>query len=392
MKKLLIGAIFLLISLTVFANEGFRSIDQMELAFNPEESIFRIVPKRVFIFSRYNQEQVASILFTECQQDDLNFVQQLNCEHLKSCYGESCYKPYLSSGTAFLIGDGSTLATAFHVSWTSLSAKWLFFKEILRSKDAKKREEMISNFPPEFALFNAKGEKVFDTDDGKVESISAGDQLKFIDNFQAGDFPFASEDYEFIRLSKVIGKPLRVASVLPSEGEKIFSIGFPQATKREGSSNSNGFNLTYSEGKVQNPENYLNEYLKSNKLPLAMLRSIDTESLKQKSGAEVLRVFGFSEEIIENSIEHHGEEKFETEVAPSYIEVYEKNHHKYIRMLDILKSKSVISHTMDIVPGNSGGPVFNQAGQVVGLNSLTHSTDTRYSPLGGAVKSIISTN
>lgn len=387
---IILFSLVFIISNPALSGEGFTTLSRKSKEVQSVgKSIFKILMRNNLASENTIPGlKVAEILLTQCLQDELSFHDEMNCKHLSNCFGYSCHLPYVASGTAFLVNNGQTLATAMHVSWLSHQAKWVFLQEPLKNMEDSEFWTNVENFKPEFKLFDQEGNEVYDSLIEPVRRISGGDPRKFIGPRTTGSPLFSNEDFEVFELTRVIGEPLPLANKSVELGDKVYTVGFPTKTVRARGKNSNGKSIYYSEGFVRDGESFVRNVMKEENVPEVMLEEIDIESLKDATGEEILKAFGFSEQVIKNTKEQLDPEKF-AEVCQSYIKAYPSQNSIYAPYLSYFKEGSINAATMDSVFGNSGGPVFNEANEVVGLISATASNTKEFKSLGSIFKNIL---
>ncbi len=281
------------------------------------DSVLRIVPLNLGeAGENWPAARRQEIAGGECR-DPQHFLIKLRCDYIRDeCPADGfCRIPYSTSGTAFVVGDGSTLVTAFHVAAENESARLHFLGAALLNLPAEKRDEIFSSYRPAFLLFDSNGRKIYDTRDYEQPHryLSVGDPLESFRRQAKSGMPARlkgfAKDFALIQLRKPVAAGLPVKT--PDVSDKIFwALGFPMRTSGR-TINYDGFNFYANQGRRQ------------------MI-------------TELGRTFKFKLKA--------GDSKF-----------------------------PLLYYGNDIVQGFSGGPLFNERGEVIGIISATLSTHASFS-------------
>ncbi|MES2769827.1 MAG: serine protease [Bdellovibrionota bacterium] len=323
LNRIFLVGIFLMGFLSVLkshADQGFYPVHKIpvlpEWVLEKSKSVFRIV-------MRVGPEMAPKVddeILKKCENPQ-NTEQKLNCDHIKKCTsGQPCHLVYQGAGTAFLTGDGSEVVTAWHVVQPNHLPALILLNGFLSKKPLAERQKTLQNMRPEFVLINSKGKVVFDTGSERELPIYAnfGDPNSFTKMHMDQNPRNVLVDFVKIKINRSIGKGLKFLDLeYKPDSNDYFAMGYPQKTLRKSKMNSNGFDLFLSKGKLVSSSNYLDQ--------------IEWKSIEQRDS----------------------EAKFFS--------------NEYLNFFDI-----------DVVPGNSGGPIFNSDGDVVGIAIATASSSDLY--------------
>ncbi len=310
-------------------------------------SVFRLVVHwdTAFQYEKLSYAQSADYLQNHCSVDPPDFLQTKNCEAIRRCFSvlkpeshEFCYAPYLTGGSTWVAktSNGRTvLVTNWHVFQRQFAPQ-MFLAPAIVQRPAAERKELLRQLEPIFSLFDAKGDLVYDSTAHKAAPriVDMGDVLGAAFS-EPGVQAVANlmEDYVAIEIPLSVGKPLEVASEAPSTEEPAFAVGYPVSTRGR-PRNSDGHQLYFSRGHFYSPDQFL-------QLVEPIAKVFTDSAPPPKEAAE-----------------------------PPMAEDY------------VLPERGFIYSSCDVVGGNSGGPVLNGRGQVVGMVARSYSNDNKYEAAG----------
>lgn len=335
---------------------------------NISESVNRKIHDNTFILIPINsyapiisKSQAEEFVKTNCHLMHLPPSEVLNCNALKTCVEGHCVREYASHGTGFLLNNGSTLMTAWHVVYPTHASALLFIRNYALSlQDQEARDKLYENLKPNFILLNHNHEIIYDTRLNPTDYNNFGDPLSTTHIFYGtsyqnqpyGYFENIPEDYLEIRLSKNLGEGLKFGLKASADDEFIVS-GFGYDGRNFGFDMTSGQKQSLYELKTQT-HNYRDYVLKPFVIPIEDFLALDPITQ--------LINLGYSKESAISQIEQHG-----LELIQHSIFTVLKTQSRHMRDLEIEKHAHVLFTDNPSLPGTSGGPVTNSNGEVLGI-------------------------
>lgn len=283
------------------------------------KSVFRYVPLRLgSTGERTEAKDRQAALDSTCKKPS-SFLANLRCQYMRSqcSTNDICYIPFVESGSAFLVGDGQSLVSAFHVMGEGEALSFTVLGSTMATYSAEKLREIYANYSADFLLFDSDENLVYDTrnysDPHHYEVL--GDPLWAFGTTATSDILPAvvakfSGDYGQVRLQKKLGEGLSFVNTEAVDTNAVrWAAGFPGATQRP-DYNYDGFHF------------YLNPGI-------------------GYQWSEVTKALGVS-------------------LTPE------------------LEAYPLLLSTNDIVNGFSGGPMFDEKGRVMGIVTGTFSDENQY--------------
>ncbi len=334
-----------------------------------DQNILTTLNQNTFIFIPINhyasvisKQSAEEFVQTNCHLNHLPPNEVLNCKALADCEGNQCIREYQNHGTSFLLGDGKTLFTAWHVAFPTHATPLYFFKNYALTLTHEDRYNLFSVFKPKFILLDHDYNIVYDSrHETKTRYLNYGDPLStifakegHIHSKAYGYFANIPEDFVSIELSYPLGNGLKLQTEPNTDTKQQFlTTGFGYD-----SVNFNfQINAGYSQKLVDLKSNsglFIDFLL--NPLPL------NPEELLQLPLLEQLMLMGYSEESSLAQISKYGEALIASSIAITLA-----SHARHQDDFDIEQHKHVLFLENPVLPGQSGGPVLNLQGQVVGI-------------------------
>lgn len=299
-----------------------------------------------------------------CHLANLPPSEKLNCKQLLECSDENkdCKRDFERHGTAFLMGDGQTLYTAWHVAYFTHGAGLQFAKNYASTQSPERQKEMFQKLAPMFVLLNHDFQVVYDTRlESQTKYLNFGDPLATVYSFDGvkqgqpfGVFENVPDDFVSIHLTKKLGEGLKQASNFSyDQNTRITTVGFGY----------DGHHLSFNQDHghpeslivlKRNSGLYLNFLLE----PLTM----SYEDFTKQSLLTQAMALGYSEESSKAQIAEFGEELISQSIQTLLVA-----HARHQRDLELESNPYALFTTNSVSSGQSGGPVFNDRDEVIGL-------------------------
>lgn len=328
------------------------------------ENTFKLVPRN-FYASSMSIESARELHKTHCQSPSLTISDQMNCEVLKSCTGDDCKIEFMPFGSAFFVNEKATLVTAWHVVFSTHATPLYFMQNTLSKMKSEELKSKLSVLQPDFLLLDSENKIIFDTKKQKAHYEFWGNPLSTI--YQAlgknrqhayGYFENAPDDFVAIQLegfaksgltlspssaknkSDFSSKCLYAGGYQYHDGEFRFSAGSKKSVKEMQSQLS-----------VVSP-------FQINPLP------VPKEELLKKSLPEILTLMGYSEQNIQATLKKYGED-----VIWKSIHIVLNSQERHLRDQSLEERSDLIFYDAPVLPGQSGGPIVDEEGHLVGLTT-----------------------
>lgn len=343
-----------------------------------DQSVFQIIPINAYA-GHMSVERAREIYQRDCLIPSPLLHERLNCEVLKTCTGEkTCVKEHSAHGTAFLYQE--KLVTAWHVTFSTHGSALLFLQNALTKLELPELKQKLKVLKPAFVLFNSKADKVFDTReaDNAHETTYAemGDPLSPIysqngtkHNRPYGHYENIPGDFVSINLPHKIGPSLKAST---RQTKCLYSIGF--------AFNGEATRFKYSGGEassIKERQKLLKHLIPFQRTPLDM----GQQEFLSLSEEESLLVMGFSAQESSEQLEKYGREKVRQSINVVY-----RSHQRNMRDQRLDNNDHILVHTGAVLPGQSGGPLVTQNGELIGIttNGFINSLGAIKESVGGA--------
>jgi hypothetical protein len=341
------------------ASDAFMTLNEPSLppaVIKSTQSIYRLLVHRdpALYRDRWGIKRTEDYLKEHYEGKKLPFVAAKNCDAVTQCLTESrltpnaparCYAPYIATGTAWISSEReghSVLSTAWHV-FAPQFAPQMFLARAIAKRPAKERQTLLKGLAPLFTLFDAQGKKVFSADREKMaQFVNLGDFIGA--EFTKREERLGAElleDYVSFEVPTRLGAVLPKVKASPEEKETVYAVGFPTLVKdrkQNGAIASDGHQLYISAGEIYAPDTH---------------HALATQLMKSSAGGR-----------------EDAAEKAPDEDADYLAKDYR------------LPVRGRIYASCDTVYGNSGGPLVNKAGEVIGMVTATYSTPQKYERAG----------
>ena len=292
-------------------------------------------------------------------------------------------KPFSPHGTAFLIDQGETLVTAWHVVFAGHAAPLHFLHHYIASRNLEEKKSLYKNLEPAFILLDQEGTIVFDTQNEgpSVQYQSIGDPLSTIYSIKGkklqkpyGHYENIPDDYAVISLPRAIGKALSVKRVESPdlEGKCLYSAGFSYNQQVEKYQVTGGGKSTLSKLQVK-----LGNFSDFQLRPLPRSK----EELLNLPIKDFMRLMGYKEDEIQAQLK-----KYDKKLIRQSIAVIIDSSQRNMRDQLLDQHKNVLFFKGAVMSGQSGGPIFNSKGEVLGIttNGFIKSQNNHLVSIGGA--------
>lgn len=334
-----------------------------------KQNTFILVPINTYA-QNIPKEKAIEFVKTNCHLKHLPPAEVLNCKALSECDGTNCIREFESHGTAFLMNSGKTLHTAWHVLYPTHAAALFFFRPYFLSLNADQKKELSPQLKPKFVLLNHNHDIVYDTRKNPTSYAVIGDPLSPTHIFYGqihdqsyGYFENIPFDFASINLSKKLGEGLKAAESTVLNGEFLAS-GFGYDGRHFKFDISKGKRESLTKLKIKTNE-FIDFQLAPFDMPIETFLSLTT--------FDKLIYMGYSETEASAQIQKHG-----LELVDTSIKTVLKSHGRHMRDLATEKNEKVIFTNNPVLPGQSGGPLTNTKGEVIGI--LTNAFMTQLKP------------
>jgi hypothetical protein len=328
-------------------------------------STFMLVPIKQGIASM-TTEQARAYAAKNCGLDTLPVSERMNCRILTTCTGDACQPVYGDHGTAFLLGNGRTLYTAWHVVNETHLVALTFLLHYLDKLGEADRNKTLRNMEPEFVLLNQKEEIVYDTREDlkrggtKTAYARFGNPLStmYSQDGRRGDKAYGYEenipdDFVEIALTRDLGPGFAPASPTGDPNECFVDSGFAFDSRRTTFVSHAGRRATLSD-MLRNSGQFMRFELE----PLPRPRKV----IEKMSTVNALMVMGYTRESAVAQTKQYPEQRLR-EAMGTVLDVQERR----MRDFEVEKNPAALFVDNPIMSGESGGPLLNMNGQVVGL-------------------------
>ncbi len=380
--KVIANLIFLVFSYTssqVFAQSCKASRSSSDLV---AANTFMIIP--INAFASPIPENIARDFYNKnCSLKTLPLSEKMNCAILKDCKGEMCLKTYSSHGTAFLLGNGHTLVTAWHVVFQTHAAPLLLFADRISVMDSVEKNRVYQNLKPEFILVNQENNIVYDTREQQNKAtryVEYSDPISTVysERGKKNDNPFGyyeniSTEQAVIELQQDIGTGLQL-SKQDIQGQCIHSAGFGY----------DGHTLNFAlvsgqKSSLLSLNQSLGVFMDFQLKRLEMSR----KEIEKLSTFKILVLMGYLKKAAYKQLRQFSELQLR-----EAIQVILDTQARHERDLDISQNEKSLYFTAPVLSGFSGAPVFTDAGEVIAVttNAFLKSDEktSRQASVGGA--------
>ena len=343
------------------------------------ESIFKVVPINLFA-PELTEKRAREIYQNECLSEKKLTHERLNCEVLKSCQGNNCKKEFGPHGSAFLLDDGKSLATAWHVLYNTHSSALLFLQNFLTGLNDQERNEKLSVLRPAFILLNRHEEVIFDSRKEIADSVLYEDWGNPLSPIYAGlgrkqeeaygYYENIPDDYVLVSLPRSIGTGLEMGSIQANRCN--YSVGHAYDGNSEYYKISGGSQATIID--LQRKITHFLDFQLS-ELPMPQ------EKFLKLSTPEILSHMGYGQMAIQQQLAKYDEQTLRKSIE-TVVGIQQRN----MRDQALQEHSKVFFFNGAVLPGQSGAPLVNERGQVVGIttNGFVNSKDGIQESHGGA--------
>jgi hypothetical protein len=310
-------------------------------------------------------EQARAYHAANCALKTLPLSDRLNCQVMATCLGEACRLDYGHHGTAFLVGDGTTLFTAWHVVNETHEAALTFLSRALQLMSPGDRAKAYHNLEPEFILADQSERIVYDTRldaarGRKTAYARFGDPLStgYVADGEQGGHPYGFNenipvDWVQIALTESLGPGLTAGSPSSDAQECFVDAGFAFDSRvtRFAVHSGRRAGLT---AMMKASDQFMDFQLQPLPMPRARIEALPA--------VDALVVMGYSKDSARSQVRQYGKERVRS--AMSTVMDFQARH---MRDVEVEKDPAAFFLDSPIMSGQSGGPLFNSAGQVCGI-------------------------
>ncbi len=336
------------------------------------QNTFKLVPRNAYA-ATLTEETARSLHEQNCWVKDLTISDKMNCDILKSCTGEHCKLEYAPFGSAFINEKNGQLLTAWHVVFPTHAAGLIFMQGSLSQVPTDELNSRLSVLKPEFILLDSNDNLIFDTQKTPSQYSFWGNPLSTIyqanghkQNQPYGYFENSPDDFVAINIGS-LGVGSNLSSTTLSKGLSITSL-----TKKDDLAEKCLYSAGYqyhdgkfriSSGKkelVKTMQSYYSfvSSAELDPLPMAVAKILELDN------AMILRILGYSENNIEKTLA-----QFDEKTIRNAIQIVLSNHPRHQRDQSLEDHPAVIFYDAKVLPGQSGGPIVDDAGTVVGITT-----------------------
>lgn len=328
-----------------------------------QANTFKLVPRN-FYASSMPVERARELFQSQCLTQNLTISDQMNCHVLSSCTGDDCKIEFMPFGTAFYLQQKKALLTAWHVVFSTHATPLYFMQNSLAPMSRDELNSHLSVLQPDFLLLNSKDEVIYDTKKQSTHYRFWGDPLSTIyqelglrNKSPYGYFENAPDDFVAISVSGLTTvEPLTLSSSKDKSTEAaqcLYAAGYQY---HDGHFRfSSGVKKSVKE--MQSQLSFVTPF-QLNTLPM------DKEKLLQLPVSEVLAKMGYDSENIQNTLK-----KYDESVIWNSIQIVLASQARHLRDQSLEDHPSLLFYDASVLPGQSGGPILTQEGDVIGLTT-----------------------
>ncbi len=338
-----------------------------DLSSNIHESVaqntFKLVPRN-FYAATLSEETARSLHQKSCLSGGLSISDQMNCDLLKTCTGDTCKIEYGPYGSAFLSKKTGLLMSAWHVVFPTHAAGLIFLQGRLSLFPYEEMQSILTVLQPDFILLDQNDKIVFDTKNNPSHYAFWGNPLSTVYQTEGhkqhqpyGYFENAPDDYVAIDIGSVkLGTGLPLTSLTKKEdlaAQCLYSGGYQYHDGK--------FRISSGKKEAVKTMQSLISYavpFQLNPFPLELSQILELDN------EQTLKLMGYSDENIQKTLAQYDEA-----TVRHSIEIVLATQPRHLRDQALESHPAVLFYDAKVLPGQSGGPIVDESGTVVGITT-----------------------
>lgn len=354
---------FLMVALASAACNDLSENIQQSVA----QNTFKLIPRNIYA-ATISEETARALYDKSCLAGGLTTSDQMNCDLLKTCTGDACKLEYGPFGSAFLLEKNGLLMSAWHVVFPTHAAGLIFLQKSLSLLPEEEMKSSLAVLKPDFILLDQNDKIVFDTKTTPSQYAFWGNPLSTVYQTEGhkkhqpyGYFENAPDDYVGIdigpiQLGSKLGPGLPMTTLTQKEDlatHCLYSGGYQYHDGK--------FRISSGKKEAVKTMQSLASYVipfQLNPFPMAV------EKILEFDNAQILKMMGYSEDNIQTTLA-----KYDADTIRRSIEFVFSTQPRHLRDQALETNPAVLFYDAKVLPGQSGGPIVDESGTVVGITT-----------------------